>query len=237
MVYITGDTHGNFVRAKRMCWENEISENDILIILGDAGFNLYGYCEDRKKKEYVKELPMTFLCIHGNHEMRPSTLDYYEEMEWRGGIVYVEREFPNILFAKDGEVYDLPMEDGSVKKAIALGGAYSVDKILRISNNWPWFKDEQPSDEIKKRVEEKLDELDWKVDIVLSHTVPEKYIPMDSFKRRIKNVDTSTEQWLGTIEEKLCYEKWYAGHYHCERTVDKLQIMYEEYYKILDKAY
>lgn len=29
------------------------------------------------------------------------------ERLWRGGIVYVEDEFPNLLFARDGEVYDI----------------------------------------------------------------------------------------------------------------------------------
>ena len=39
---------------------------------------------------------------------------------WHDGVVYYEPEFPNILFAKDGEIYDF---DG--KKALVIGGAYS----------------------------------------------------------------------------------------------------------------
>ncbi len=84
------------------------------------------------------------LCIHGNHEMRPETVPSYHEAPWHGGSVYVEDEFPNLLFAKDGEVYDL---DG--QKAIVIGGAYSVDKWYRLQCDLNWFPDEQPSDEIK----------------------------------------------------------------------------------------
>ena len=44
-------------------------------------------------------------------------MESYEEQEWNGGIVYVEPDFPNLLFAKDGEIYDL---DG--RKTIVIGG-------------------------------------------------------------------------------------------------------------------
>ena len=50
--------------------------------------------------------------------MRPETLPDYREIRWRGGSVYAEADFPNLLFAKDGEVYDL---DGV--SAIAVSGA------------------------------------------------------------------------------------------------------------------
>lgn len=65
--------------------------------------------------------------------------------------------------------------------------------------------------------------------MVLSHTTPYQYRPIDLFLSNIdqSTVDSSTEKWLRTIEEKLDYEKWYAGHYHCDRSVDNLQIMYK----------
>ena len=45
MIYITGDTHGDFSRIERFCEKFQPSREDIMIILGDAGFNYYG---DRK---------------------------------------------------------------------------------------------------------------------------------------------------------------------------------------------
>lgn len=30
-----------------------------------------------------------------------------KETEWHGGTVYVEKEYPNILFAKDREIFEL----------------------------------------------------------------------------------------------------------------------------------
>ena len=107
------------------------------------------FCDyrDRELKSELAELPITLLCVHGNHEERPFELGY-DELEWHGGLVYYEDSFPNLLFAKDGEVYDF---DG--KKVMAIGGAYSVDKWYRLSHGMAWFETEQPSDEIKEYVE------------------------------------------------------------------------------------
>lgn len=44
--------------------------------------------------------------MHGNHEERPYHIQTYRMKIWHGGEVYYEPEYPNILFAKDGEIYD-----------------------------------------------------------------------------------------------------------------------------------
>lgn len=75
----------------------------------------------------------------------------YKLQEWNGGKVWVEEAYPNILFAKDGEIYDI-----AGMKTIVIGGAYSVDKFYRLSKGYNWFEDEQPSDEIKAYVEKQL---------------------------------------------------------------------------------
>ena len=225
MIYITGDTHGSFNRVADFCRENRTTKEDILIILGDAGINFQRGYADIMKKDFLAELPITLFCIHGNHEQRPFTIPTYTEQEWHGGIVYAEKEYPSILFAKDGEIYDL---DG--QKAIAIGGAYSIDKMFRIVYGYGWWEDEQPSDEIKRYVEKQLEERNWKVDVVLSHTVPLKYEPTEVFLPGVdqSRVDKSTEEWLGKIEARLQYRKWYCGHYHTEKEVDRVRLMFEE---------
>lgn len=42
MIYITGDTHGDFRNVARFCKKMQTSKKDVLIILGDAGINYYG---------------------------------------------------------------------------------------------------------------------------------------------------------------------------------------------------
>ena len=231
MIYLTGDIHGDPTQVELFCSKMQLTENDTIVMLGDVGVNYYGGKRDSLPKRILSSLPVTFLCIHGNHEIRPQNIPEYKPTIWNGGRVLVDEEHPNILFAEDGEIYDL---DG--KKALAIGGAYSVDKFYRITRGYGWWADEQPSKEIKERVEKKLESMDWNVDVVLTHTVPIKYEPVEVFFPGIdqSKVDKSTERWLGSIENQLQYKWWYAGHYHTSKTIDHLSIMFEDYLSLSD---
>lgn len=223
MVYLTGDIHGDVRTALWAIQKYEISASDILVLLGDVGLNYYGADQgDRKRKKLLNKAGVPILCIHGNHEERPYNIASYREGVWHGGTVYLEEDFPNLLFAKDGEIFDL---DG--KKCVVIGGAYSVDKYYRLRNNWNWFPDEQPSEEIKRRAEDNLAACGWKVDVVLSHTCPQKYVPVEAFMPGLDQslVDHSTEEWLDTIEERLEYQSWYCGHWHIDKHIDRLHFM------------
>ena len=213
MIYITGDTHRDFGRIFDFCEENGTTKEDVLIILGDAGINYDLDISDYNLKWQLSALEVTLLCVHGNHEERPFLIDGYEEKTWRGGVVYCEEEFPNLLFAKDGEIYDF---DGI--KSVVIGGAYSVDKYARIYGFAPWFESEQPSDEIRAYVEQKLEQAGWRVDCVLTHTAPKRYEPAWAFIPGLNQaaVDKSTEEWLDSIERRLSYGSWYCGHYHVD---------------------
>ncbi len=226
MIYITGDTHGEFARIETFCRRFETSRDDILIILGDAGINYEGGAQDQPKKEFLESLPITFFCIHGNHEQRPSTIEGYKETLWHEGIVYCEEAYPHILFAKDGEVFDF-----NGRQTIVIGGAYSIDKMTRLTYGYGWWPDEQPSEEIKAYVEQQLDGLGWMADVVLSHTTPLKYVPTEVFLPGIdqRTVDRSTEIWLDTIEDRLKYRKWYCGHFHTAKKIDRLEIMFDNF--------
>ena len=224
MFYITGDTHGDFSRIEQFCENTQPSAHDTMIILGDAGFNYYGDWKDLTAKRKMARMPLTIFSIHGNHEMRPATIPSYHIVEWNGGKVYVEDQFPNLLFAIDGEVYDL----GGIQ-TVVIGGAYSVDKYYRIARGYGWWPDEQPSAEIRTRVEQTLTDRGWQVDAVLSHTVPLRYVPVEVFIAGIDQrlVDKGTEEWLDSIENRLEYKHWYAGHFHTEKDIDKLTLQFE----------
>lgn len=227
-VYLTGDTHRDFRRIFQFCEEQGTTKEDVLVILGDAGINICCDFRDEDLKQELLELPITLLCIHGNHEERPF-LRGYEEMKWRDGVVYYEAEYPNLLFAKDGEIYDF---DG--KKAIAIGGAYSIDKYYRLMRGLPWFQSELPTDEIKNYVETQLEKCDWCVDYVFSHTVPVQYEPVWAFIPGVNQdlVDKTMERWLQELLEKLTFKGWFAGHYHVESQEGPIRIMFNDYVKL-----
>lgn len=225
MIYITGDTHGNFERIVRFCREKKTSLKDIMIVLGDAGVNYYKDRRDVLLKEKLAKLPVTLFMIHGNHEERPQNIETYKTKEYNSGVVYYEPKYPNLLFAKDGEIYDF-----NGLQTVVIGGAYSVDKMLRLIRGLHWFPDEQPNDKIKEYVERKLTERNWSVDVVLSHTAPLKYEPAEFLSDNIDQlkVDRSTETWLDKIEDRLDYKRWYFGHYHNYKRKDKTIMLFEE---------
>lgn len=224
MIYITGDKHANYHDVLFHCYLCKTSLDDILIILGDAGINYYANEKDNGlKKALNDEFNITFFCIHGNHEERSENIKSYKTKEFHNGIVYYEEEYPNILFAKDVEVFDF-----NGKKVLVIGGAYSVDKYIRLSRGYNWYESEQPSEKTKKKVKKVLKDLDNKIDIILSHTCPYKYIPREMFLSGINQstVDYSTEYFLDEIENNTKYKKWYCGHYHTDKKIDKMIFMF-----------
>ena len=224
-VFVTGDTHGYFARIEHFCLDNNVTENDTVIILGDAGINYWGDSSDVDLKRRLAKLPISFFCIHGNHEMRPQTISGYTYEFRFGGMCLVEPEFPSIMFAVDGNVYTF-----AGRQCIAIGGAYSVDKYYRLQCGARWFADEQPDEATKRLVEKKLALVGNRVDVVLSHTCPGQYIPTEVFIPGIdqSTVDTSTEEWLDAIEGNISYDRWLCGHYHTDKTIDKMRFMYHD---------
>ena len=195
-----------------------------MIILGDAGINYYGGWRDNDLKRRLAALPLTLFSIHGNHEQRPGKIASYHTALWNGSEVYVEDEFPNLLFAADGSFFSF---DGV--QTFVMGGAYSVDKDIRLARNWGWWPDEQPDDEARQWAEQQLEANGWRTDIVLTHTTPLRYEPVEVFMSCVdqSRVDKSTEEWLDTIEQRLAYKRWYCGHYHTEKTIDRMTFMFE----------
>jgi len=222
LVYYTGDIHGQATKIQNFISRFQLTQDDTIVILGDVGLNYYDDSRDKHLKRQLNAQGVTILSIHGNHEKRPQTLPYYAGAVWRGGIVYKEDAYPNLLFAKDGELYNL---DGM--QTIVIGGAYSVDKFYRLRHGLRWFADEQPSQDTKDHVESMLATSGWKVDTVLSHTCPAKYLPMEAFISCVdqSTVDHSTENWLDTIEDRLSYEHWLCGHWHIDKRINKMHFL------------
>ncbi len=156
--------------------------------------------------------------------MRPRTVPGYEKREWNGGKVWVQEQYPRLLFAEDGEIYTI---DGL--RYIAIGGAYSVDKYYRLMRGLQWFPDEQPDAKTKAHIEEQL--RNNSVDVILSHTCPFKYIPREMFLGEIDQsaVDDSMEHWLDRIEESTPYKAWFCGHWHTNKRIDRMHFLFHDF--------
>ena len=107
-----------------------------------------------------------------------------------------------------------------------ISGTHSLYRHIQKSDCYGWWSDEQPSDEIKRYVEQQIKEKDF--DVILSHTCPFKYEPIETFLPGIdqSTVDDSTERWLDTIEEMADYKAWYCGHWHINKRIDKMHFLF-----------
>ncbi len=240
--FITGDKHRNFERVKNFCRDTNTRRKDVLIVLGDAGFNYYEDARDDKLKKEISELNITLFCLHGNKENRPQNIGTYGIRSFCGGKVYYEPKYPNIYFAIDGEIYNF---EG--KKYMVVGGAHSVDKIKCLKEDKPFWEDEMPDDATKAKVEAALLDENNEIFGMMTHTCPINYLPTEMFMSTRQNatikrkprkakskklfkpdIDRSTEKWLGELEKKLNYEVWFCGHYHIDKQLDKVYMMCHE---------
>ena len=180
--FITGDKHRDFQYVKDFCREMNTRRKDVLIILGDTGFNYYEDVRDDKLKKKISYLNITLFCIHGNKENRPQNIATYGIRSFCGGKVYYEPKYPNIYFAIDGEIYNF---EG--KKYMVVGGAHSVDKMRCLEKDKPYWEDEMPDDTIKEKVEEKLSAEDNKIYGMMTHTCPIDYLPTEMFMSTRQN--------------------------------------------------
>lgn len=238
--YITGDKHRNFEKVKKFCKVMSTKRNDVLIILGDTGFNYFDDKRDDKLKKEISQLNITLFCLHGNKENRPQNVGTYGIRSFCGGKVYYEPKYPNIYFAIDGEIYTF---EG--KKYMVVGGAHSVDKVRCLEEGLPFWEDEMPDDKVKQTVEEVLQKEGNKIYGMMTHTCPIDYLPTEMFmstkqaaciKRKPRkakskkfftpDIDRSTEIWLGELEKQLDYQIWFCGHYHCDKQIDKIEMLH-----------
>jgi 3-oxoacid CoA-transferase subunit A len=224
MIYYTGDIHGNPNRIAYFAMRMGMTDKDIIVILGDVGANYYRGHRDEIMKSAMDKIKPVIFCVHGNHEARPHTIDTYKTKMWNGGEVWYEENHPNLIFAKDGEIYNI---EGI--SHLVIGGAYSVDKHYRLQRGYAWWEDEQPSENTKRKVEQQI--RGKHIDVILTHTCPFRYEPVEAFLPGLdqSTVDVSTEKWLDEIEQAADYGVWLCGHWHINKSIDKLRFLFEDF--------
>ena len=83
-IHITGDIHGNITRILEYSKEQRLNSSDIVVILGDVGFNYYLNERDYMLKLKASQTDFKWFCIKGNHEKDPANLDEYKLINIHG---------------------------------------------------------------------------------------------------------------------------------------------------------
>lgn len=207
MIYITGDTHGeqNRFNENNMPGEFSWTKDDYLIVCGDFGYIGSGWMF----LDELEKRPYTICFCDGNHENFDRLYQYPEEI-WNGGRIHRVRK--NIIHLMRGQVYDI---DG--KTIFAMGGAYSIDKELRIEGR-SWWPQELPTDEEYKEASKNLDACGKKVDYIVSHTAPSEIIRRMGSEPRAE--DAELTGFLEWVMYEVEFKKWFFGHWHRELEID-----------------
>jgi hypothetical protein len=211
MIYLAGDTHGGLDIGKLSTIT--ATKKDYLIILGDFGVLWSDKPNERELSllSFYNKQPYTTLFLDGNHENH-SRLASYPVEEWHGGKIH--RITNSVYHLMRGQVFVI---EGL--KFFTFGGALSIDKNMRVENI-SWWPQEIPN---YAEVEEGLKNLEnnqYNVDYVLTHTCPTKLInKMLNFYSVI--YEDPTNEILDGFLELTQFNHWFFGHWHLDRHFKK----------------
>ena len=252
MVYITGDCHADFSRFSTKWFpdQNNMTRDDIVIVLGDFGGVWCDTHQERHKLDWLAEKNFTLVFVDGNHECFDRLYsDEFPIVDFHGGKAHQIRE--NIFHLIRGNVFTF---EG--KKFFAFGGAKSHDicdgvlreedyssfremiynynqmvlcgKMVRVEH-CSWWKAELPSQEEMDFALKTLKKHKNRVDYIISHCAPQNVAAAMGFYEG----DILTK-FFDTIDTNVQFDKWFFGHYHENETIMcKYNCLYERIERII----
>ena len=216
-LYVTGDVHYPIDADKLADANDVLSENDILVVMGDMGIVWYDETiSNHRIKELSNIIKYKLLFIDGNHEHHPLLNSYPVKTAYGGKI---HRISDNILHMMRGEKYNI---EG--KNILVFGGAWSIDKIYR-KDGVDWFKEEEFNHTESENCLDHINELK-EYDYIFTHDAP------DNIAKTLCQYyqSTSTSKFLNEIQDIVSFDRWYFGHYHldCFRKQKKYICLYNK---------
>lgn len=248
MIFVTGDTHGDWMtRLNSHSFPEgvELTKDDYVIICGDFGL-WHDTKEERHNLEWLDNKPFTTLFVCGNHENYDRLYEYPVE-KWCGGKVHKIRS--SVFHLMRGQVFDV-----HGKRFFTFGGASShdvqdgilepddpriskwyrdYDKMFRI-NHTSWWKEELPSDKEMAEGVMNLEKNDFQVDYVITHSPYTSVLRQMDGGAGLYQSDKLTD-YLQQIKDKVIYQKWFFGHMHVNKNFlwDNAIAIYEQIIRIL----
>lgn len=222
--YITGDTHQTNDLQKIFDFKENLTEEDYIIIAGDAGF----VWSDSSSELYLRQkifdlIPATILFIDGNHE-NFNLLYSYPLVNFKGGKAHKIND--KMFHLTRGQIFDF-----NGKKVFTFGGATSIDKNQRVENI-SWWSQELPTVYEQNNGLDQLDSYDNKVDYIITHALPFSVLTEITNENSFMIDEDTLVMYLDEIKAKVSYDKWFCGHYHIDKNVykDNIYMLYNRIY-------
>lgn len=207
-LYLCGDIHGEFPKLVSRLNDFGI-KNSAIVILGDCGFGFenpghYSHIYQKKLKKKLDKQNNIILCIRGNHD----DPRFFDDPEFIPDIPRIKTLPSNTILKIKG--YSI----------LCIGGAISIDRKDRIDENSK-IKPEHPKcywPEEKINYINDIENIECRVDIVLSHTAP---ISFDPPLLRDSKMDEAlwedileSRNYLEKINSRIKPRRWFFGHFH-----------------------
>lgn len=248
MLYVTGDTHGNFERFRLESFPNqeEMDEEDFVLICGDFGGVWDGKKHDQRQLSFLKSRPFTTLWVDGNHE-NYDRLRQYPIEEWHGGKI--QRINSHVIHLMRGQVFEI---EGHT--FFTMGGAASHDiddgilnpyapdfeeqywMLRRMGayfrvNHISWWKEELPNKLEYNEALRNLERANWNVDYIITHCAPTQ---IEAMIGKGGYVQDHLTDFLDEVAERTSFIGWYFGHYHFTETfLGKYHLLYQNIIRLL----
>jgi len=254
-VYVTGDTHGEWIhRFNRDSFQEqrELTKDDIVVVCGD-----FGIWDNSKQENYnldwLESRNFTTVFVEGNHS-NFDILDACPVSAWHGGNVHFIR--PSVIHLMRGQIYTIEN-----KTFFTFGGASSHDirdgildpdgfpnknqfrkeykkwdklgKEFRVKGLSWWSRELPDQNEMEEGIRN-LERIGNRVDFIITHSP-------DSFSLRqldkapyLYETDVLTD-YLFKIKETIDYGLHVFGHLHVSKNLHecKTTAIYEQIVRIL----
>ena len=209
MVYITGDMHGDDAR-----WYDrqlkKLKAGDTLLICGDFGYVWNGGKREKKDLEYLGSRPYAIGFLDGTHE-NFDLLYSYRQTVWNGGRVH--RISGTLFHLIRGQIFTIEGQ-----RYFVFGGGESPDKEIRLEQR-SWWREELPSPAEMSEGAENLDEVDCKVDYILTHEPPSMVKSAVLLRSGHADRVSKLNGYLEEVDRSCTYKHWYFGSIHEDRTI------------------
>lgn len=247
MIYLTGDTHGDFSRfsTKKFPEQKHMTKDDYVIILGDFGGIWADGPNERWWLEWLNGKNFTTLFIDGNHENFDRLYSgEFEEVDFCGGRAHKIRD--SVYHLMRGHVFNLQgksffcfggaashdihdgilnKEDPDFKEKYAM--LWNSNAAFRV-NHVSWWEQELPSEDEMELGRTSLENVGYNVDYVLTHCLPSSALLLWFRYATSLDTDRAVMYLESLLHNGLKFDKWYCGHYHAEDSVlGKFILMYD----------
>ena len=214
MVFITGDTHGDPERLSKAALK-ELAPGDTLIVCGDFGFIWDNSKAEEKILKNFSKRKYNICFIDGSHE-NFEILNGYPVTAWKGGKVH--RISDNIFHLMRGQIFNI--DD---LRIFTMGGGESPDLDYRLEEK-TWLKDEIPSKAELLEGANNLENVDCKVNVILTHEPP------GIIKDFLKLGDnepihvTSLNAYFDELSKCSDFDRWFFGNLHLDKYISNSYI-------------